>query len=594
LTSFAVGSLLIAIVVYLDPNDLNDPRLLGSMGAILLALLLLIINRLGYLYWAAVGFIGYLTLLFLVPPYVMGIGPEFLAFAIVPMLLAGMFFPFRWTALLVVVIIGTVFLLNVLVPVSIETLWLLRMMWYFLCFGGAMILAFVNHVNKLEAIRRRVLEETNQKLRESESLLEYRVQERTRDLEVAGYVTRQATTLLDLEELLPVLVEHTCNGFGLYNVAVFLYNEPAQTLDFVAGAGQPQNLSEDDLHLAVDSSPGIIRRAAFTREVVWVNDVTRYPDYLPHPNLPETRSEMALPLLVGSKLVGVLDLQAAQVDYFSQDHLKIMKTLAEQFAIAIENAQLYADQVRVAGELRKLDTLKSQFLASMSHELRTPMNAILNFTEFMAMGMLGGINEQQKDALAKILGSGKHLLALINDVLDITKIEAGMMRLFVEEDVNLQHELAPVISTAETLLKDKPVTFIQEVEEGLPLLVGDKRRIRQILLNLISNAAKFTETGSIILRVRRQGEQVLFEVHDTGPGIALEDQEIIFEPFQQTETGIKHAGGTGLGLPISRRLAQAHGGALWVESEPGKGAAFFVTLPIRSETLLQMIEMPEA
>ena len=424
--------------------------------------------------------------------------------------------------------------------------------------------------------------------------LEQRVAERTRDLEIAGYVTRQATNLLDLDELLPSLVEHTCNGFGLYNVSVFLYNEESENLNYAAGAGQIRLIPENDQQpVDLEGNIGVIRRAGKTRQVVLVNDVSRSTDYLPHPTLPDTRAELALPILVGTKLIGVLDLQSTQEGFFTDDHVKIIKTLAEQFAIAIENARLYAGQVKVAEELRALDTLKSQFLASMSHELRTPMNAILNFTEFMSMGMLGPVNEKQIDALDKILNSGKHLLALINDVLDITKVESGMMRLFVEDDVNLQQELAPVFSTAETLLKDKPVQFVKEVESELPLMVGDKRRIRQILLNLVSNAVKFTDEGSVTVRVKRENGQMLFEVRDTGPGIALEDQEIIFEPFQQTEAGIKHAGGTGLGLPISRRLVEAHGGELWVESELGKGAAFFVTLPIRSEALLQMIEMPE-
>jgi PAS domain S-box-containing protein len=239
---------------------------------------------------------------------------------------------------------------------------------------------------------------------------------------------------------------------------------------------------------------------------------------------------------------------------------------------------------------RAADRVKSQFLASMSHELRTPLNAILNFTEFMLVEMLGPVNERQKDALDKILGSGRHLLSLINDVLDITKIEAGMMRLFVEDEVDLHQELSSVIATAETLVKNKRVKFVTDIDNDLPIMVGDKRRIRQILLNLISNAAKFTEQGTITLSVKRRETDILFMVSDTGPGITLQDQEMIFEPFRQSDSGFKSGSGTGLGLPISRRLAEAHGGRLWLESEPGDGATFFVALPIRSETLLAMME----
>lgn len=245
--------------------------------------------------------------------------------------------------------------------------------------------------------------------------------------------------------------------------------------------------------------------------------------------------------------------------------------------------RLYQEQVAVAEKLRAVDTMKSQFLASMSHELRTPLNAILNFTEFVALGMLGDVNDAQVDALNKSIDSGRHLLSLINDVLDMTKIESGMMKLFIENDIDLHKEVEPVISTAQTLLADKPeVRLVQDIDAELPILSGDRRRIRQILLNLVSNAVKFTEQGSITLAIKNRPDEVLFAVIDTGPGINLADQPMIFEPFQQTETGIRHAGGTGLGLPISKRLVEAHGGRLWVESHVGEGAAFYFSLPLKS------------
>jgi signal transduction histidine kinase len=241
-------------------------------------------------------------------------------------------------------------------------------------------------------------------------------------------------------------------------------------------------------------------------------------------------------------------------------------------------------------QLRAIDEMKSQFLASMSHELRTPLNAVLNFTEFVSLGLMGPVNDKQKDALGKSLDSARYLLALINDVLDMTKIEAGMMKLFVEDNVHISDEMLPVVATAQTLLKDRHVQFISDIDEGLPPLVGDRRRIRQIMLNLISNACKFTEQGSVTLSVKNRGDELLFAVIDTGPGIAQEDQAIIFEPFRQTETGIKHMGGTGLGLPISKRLVEAHGGRIWLESVPGEGASFFVTLPLHSEALLAQLK----
>ncbi|MDZ4766723.1 MAG: ATP-binding protein, partial [Chloroflexota bacterium] len=242
-------------------------------------------------------------------------------------------------------------------------------------------------------------------------------------------------------------------------------------------------------------------------------------------------------------------------------------------------------------KLQALDNMKSQFLASMSHELRTPLNAILNFARFILMGLFGATTDKQRDGLEKIISSAEHLLSLINDVLDVTKIESGMLQLLVEDDVNLETELRSVISTAESLVSSKPIQLIQDIDDDLPLLVGDRRRIRQILLNVISNACKFTESGTITISANTRGDEIMFAVIDTGLGIAADDLDIIFEPFQQTEHGIKHAGGTGLGLPISKKLVEAHEGRLWVESEVGEGSSFYVTLPIEPLRLLEKLQI---
>lgn len=267
--------------------------------------------------------------------------------------------------------------------------------------------------------------------------------------------------------------------------------------------------------------------------------------------------------------------------------------------IQLEQAQhkiqtLYEEQVKVSEHLRALDQMKSQFLASMSHELRTPLNAILNFTQFMNMGMLGPVTEKQQDALGKVLNSGQHLLSLINDVLDMTKIQAGMMTLFVEADINVNKEVETVCAAVESLFKGKSVQFVRDIDSPLPTMVGDRRRVRQILLNLLSNAVKFTEEGSVTLSVKHRGEDLMMMVSDTGPGISLEEQPIIFEPFRQTEAGIQHAGGTGLGLPISRKLAEAHGGKLWVESAVGEGSTFFVQLPLCAPEVIQLLNQANA
>jgi signal transduction histidine kinase len=251
--------------------------------------------------------------------------------------------------------------------------------------------------------------------------------------------------------------------------------------------------------------------------------------------------------------------------------------------------QQAAEQQRLAEELRELEKAKSAFLASMSHELRTPLNASINFTRFVLEGDVGEVNAQQKEMLTEVVDSNKHLLNLINDVLDMSKIEAGSLNLFVEEEVNLGQALQKVVTTGKGLLDDKPVTLTAELPDDLPRVRSDRQRLTQIFLNVISNACKFTEAGSITLRAEVQGETVLVSVRDSGPGIAAADIPLVFEAFKQTEAGLRHGGGTGLGMPISRSLVEAHGGRMWVESEVGHGATFYVSLPIKSPLLADRV-----
>lgn len=241
------------------------------------------------------------------------------------------------------------------------------------------------------------------------------------------------------------------------------------------------------------------------------------------------------------------------------------------------------DQARAQAE--RSDQVKSAFLASMSHELRTPMNAVINFTQFVVDGDTGPVNDEQKELLMEVIGSASHLLNLINDVLDMSKIEAGSLNLFVEDGVNLNTLLNSVVATGRGLLKDKNIQLQTSIEDDLPTIRGDRQRIVQILLNIVSNACKFTEEGEIKVAARRQGEELLITVKDTGPGIAKEDQASVFEAFKQTKTGLRQGGGTGLGMPIAKSLAEAHGGRMWLESEQGKGATFFVAMPIKSQQL---------
>lgn len=252
--------------------------------------------------------------------------------------------------------------------------------------------------------------------------------------------------------------------------------------------------------------------------------------------------------------------------------------IAERTA-ALQLAKDEAEQAR--DEAVQANLVKSQFLSAMSHELRTPLNAIINFTQFVSTGMMGEINARQQDALQKATGAARHLLALINDVLDISRIEAGRMELWIEAAVDLAPLLAETRMLAEGLLADKPVEAKLVLVGELPLVACDQRRVKQVLINLVSNACKFTEAGEVVIRGMRQNGAVVIGVADTGPGIDAADHERIFEMFGQSATG-RRAGsiGSGLGLPISRRLVEAHGGRLWVESAAGAGAVFWFSLPV--------------
>jgi signal transduction histidine kinase len=425
------------------------------------------------------------------------------------------------------------------------------------------------------------------RLRDLITNLESKVEERTRDLAIAAEVSRQITRVLDLDLLLPELVEKTWQGFNLYYVALYLYDQRTGELLLEAGTGEESGRMNSEItSFDISARPSLVVQVARERRAEIINDTEGSTIYSFNPQLPDTRAEAAFPMLVGDELVGVLDLQSEISGRFQEGEVQIFSTLAEQIAIAVRNAQLYRQQEHVAQELERTDLMKSQFLASMSHELRTPLNSIINFTQLIAMGVAGPVTEEQVTMLNTSLISSRHLLQLINDVLDISKIQAGKLSLYIEQDVDLNEEIQAVVDMAEPLLDkqnallEQPIRFVQDIDRNLPLTACDRRRIRQVLLNLLSNAIKFTEQGSITLSAKNKGDEFIFAVMDTGPGIPREMQARIFEPFVQAIDGIKHAGGTGLGLPISRSLVQAHGGELWVENIIGEGTTFFFTLPM--------------
>lgn len=236
-------------------------------------------------------------------------------------------------------------------------------------------------------------------------------------------------------------------------------------------------------------------------------------------------------------------------------------------------------------QLEDADKLKSEFIATISHELRTPLNSIIGFAKLLLNQKLGPLNEVQHTDLSVIYNSSQHLLSLVNDILDLSKIEAGKMRLD-REWVSVEEIIVGVIASMYILIEGKPIELREEIEPNLPQIYVDRGRIRQVVLNVLSNAAKFTDAGSITMRVHRLNgdgrEFVAFGIKDTGIGIAPEDMDKVFEAFRQVDSSVaRRAEGTGLGMPISRRLVELHGGQLWVESQVGQGSSFYFTIPVQ-------------
>jgi signal transduction histidine kinase len=265
------------------------------------------------------------------------------------------------------------------------------------------------------------------------------------------------------------------------------------------------------------------------------------------------------------------------------DEVGQLATAFNNMASAIQQREVSLEAAREQAE--RANRVKSMFLASVSHELRTPLNAIINLTKFVGLGMYGTVNEEQKDILYKVEARSKHLLKLINDVLDISKIESGSLELFVEAGVKIDEIVGSAVETAQSLFPGKPVKIVCEVQPNLPTLTGDAQRIQQIILNLLSNACKFTEEGQIQVRAYRENGEIIISITDSGPGISPDNHTLIFEAFRQTKEGLRKGEGTGLGLPISQRLAEAHGGRLWVESRLGNGATFYVALPLETSLI---------
>jgi len=292
------------------------------------------------------------------------------------------------------------------------------------------------------------------------------------------------------------------------------------------------------------------------------------------------RSVVAAPMLREGAAIGSILLSKAEAGPFAPRQIELLEAFAAQAVIAFENVRLFTEIQEKSRQLEVASQHKSQFLANMSHELRTPLNAIIGYTEMMADGLYGDVPEKARGVLERVQSNGRHLLGLINDVLDLSKIEAGQLVLTIEE-YSVADMVATVIAATESLARTKGLALTPTVAPGLPRGHGDARRLSQVLLNLVGNAIKFTDHGGIEIRAARAGDRFELSVIDSGLGIAPADQARIFDEFQQVDnTSTRKKGGTGLGLSISRRIVELHGGTITVESEVGTGSTFKVTIPI--------------
>jgi GAF domain-containing protein len=351
----------------------------------------------------------------------------------------------------------------------------------------------------------------------------------------------------------------------------------------VAGYGFPPGLQDYVETVPIELGRGsVFGRILLECKPIQIVDVLADPEYAMHELQKRAgfRTVLGVPLLREGVPIGLLNMNRTTVRPFTDKQIELVTAFADQAAIAIENVRLFDEIQDKSRQLEEASQHKSQFLANMSHELRTPLNAILGYSELMADGAYGEPSEKMLGVLKRLEGQGKHLLGLINDVLDLSKIEAGQLVLELSEYC-IQDIAQTVRSTLEPLAADKKLGFKVEVAPLLPPGHGDGRRLTQVLINLVGNAIKFTDAGEVAIKAEAHNGSFHVSVRDTGPGISPADQAKLFQEFQQADNAItRKKGGTGLGLAISKRIIEMHGGRIWVESQPGQGSTFTFTLPV--------------
>jgi signal transduction histidine kinase len=430
------------------------------------------------------------------------------------------------------------------------------------------------------------------RLQESYADLEKKVDLRTHELaqsvaelRALGEVSQAVNSTLDMQEVLNTIVSKAVQLSETDAGAIYEYDEANQEFYLRSTYGMDDDLIAAIKERHVHIGDAGIGQAAAQRVPLQIADVQKDPatEVLDVVVRAGFRALLFVPLLGAERVVGALVVRRKRPGEFPKQTIDLLQTFAAQSVLAIQNARLFHEIEDKSRQLEVASQHKSQFLANMSHELRTPLNAILGYTELILDDIYGETPAKMRGVLERVQRNGKHLLGLINDVLDLSKIEAGQLSLALA-DYSLKEVVHSVFSAVESLAHEKKLALKVEVPNDLPVGRGDERRLTQVLLNLVGNAIKFTDQGEVAIKASAVNGAYTLSVCDTGPGIPPADQAKIFEEFQQADSSAtKKKGGTGLGLSIARRIIEMHGGRIWVESELGKGATFSINLPVKVE-----------
>jgi signal transduction histidine kinase len=418
--------------------------------------------------------------------------------------------------------------------------------------------------------------------------LEARTGELTRSVEqltALGEISRAVSSTLDVDTVLNTIVSRASQLAGAAGCSIWEYDEGTEQFELRATHNDDAEFVEALRAVPLRKGEGLMGRAAEMREPVQVHDITQPGAY--QSSVRDTlirfgyRALLSVPLLREDQIIGSLSFNRKAPGEFPPEVIDVLRTFATQSALAIQNARLFREIAAKSAQLESASRHKSEFLANMSHELRTPLNAVIGFSDVLLDRMFGDVNEKQEEYLRDICESGSHLLSLINDILDLSKVEAGRMELELS-DFDLPNAIENALILVRERASRRGIMLGSTIDKRLGMIGGDERKVKQVLLNLLSNALKFTpEGGRIDVSAGVHDDVAEVSVLDTGVGIAPEDQDAVFEEFRQVGAADKKAEGTGLGLALSRKFIELHGGRIWVKSQVGIGSTFTFTLPVR-------------